>query len=260
MTKPDWSPAQYERFKDQRSKPFFDLLAMVEPKPQMRAVDLGAGTGELTRTLHQTLACRATTGVDSSPAMLDKARAFAGEGLSFIEGDLASFGEGQQGSFDLVFSNAAIHWTPNHPALLARLRALLAPGGQLAVQVPANHDHPSHIVAAEVAQEAPFASALTGYTRQKPILDPDEYATILYDLGFVAQRVLVEVYAHVLGEPRDVVEWVKGTLLTDYQKRMPADLYPRFLARYEEALLPRLRAQKPYFYPFKRLLFWAKAP
>src|SRR5690242_11102314 len=106
--KTDWNPAQYERFKEERSRPFFDLLALVRPRDGMRVVDLGCGPGELTRAMHEKLRARETIGVDSSESMLGKAGALAGAGLTFERGDIATFGD--RGTFDLVFSNAAIHW------------------------------------------------------------------------------------------------------------------------------------------------------
>src|SRR5262245_47830693 len=78
---PDWNPCQYERFRNERSQPFFDLLDLVQPRPEMRVVDLGCGTGELTRELHRRLAARETVGIDNSPAMLARTAAFAGDGL-----------------------------------------------------------------------------------------------------------------------------------------------------------------------------------
>ena len=50
-----WNPGQYERFRDERRQPFFDLLALVQRRPSMQVVDLGCGTGVLTRTLHREL-------------------------------------------------------------------------------------------------------------------------------------------------------------------------------------------------------------
>ena len=72
-----WNPSQYDRYKDERAQPFRDLLALVEPHPDMGVVDLGCGTGELTSVLHDTLQAAATLGVDSSDAMLGKSAAFA---------------------------------------------------------------------------------------------------------------------------------------------------------------------------------------
>jgi trans-aconitate 2-methyltransferase len=50
---------------------------------------------------------------------------------------------------------------------------------------------------------------------------------------------------------------VRGALLTDYQRRLPPDLFAAFLDRYRAVLLPRLEDRRPYLYPFKRILFWA---
>ena len=250
----DWNPEQYERFRGERAQPFFDLMALVQPRPEMRVVDLGCGTGELTRELHRHLGARETLGIDSSPAMLGKAADFAGDGLRFEQGDIATFAP--EGEYDLVFSNAALQWLPDHESLVRRLARALTPCGQIAVQVPANADHPSHLTAFAVASEPPFAEALAGYVRQWPVLAPERYATLLHELGFRQQHVRLQVYGHELESREAVVEWVRGTLLTDYQRWMPAELWPAFLARYRERLMPRLNDTHPFFYPFKRILFW----
>lgn len=252
----DWSPTQYERFRDERSRPFFDLLALVEPAPGMRALDLGCGTGELTREVHRRLGAAQTLGIDSSPAMLAKSAAFAGDGLSFARGDIADLDDA--GGFDLVLSNAALQWLPDHPALLPRLANLVRPGGQIAVQMPMNHDHPSHTTAAEVAREPEFREALGGHERKSPLLPPVQYAEILFRLGFREQHVRLQVYAHQLASRDEVIEWVRGTLLTDYQKRLDAAAFERFLARYRELLLPRLADERPFLYPFQRVLMWGR--
>jgi trans-aconitate 2-methyltransferase len=251
-----WNPAQYERFRDERSQPFFDLMALVRPRPGMRVVDLGCGTGELTRRLHEGLAASETIGLDSSPTMLARSEAVAGGGLSFRLQEIATLEPTER--YDLVFSNAALQWVPDHVDLLARLTALVADGGQLAFQVPANDDHPSHRTAVEVAGEAPFRAALGGYTRPRSVLPPEVYAALLERLGYREHHVRLQVYGHRLESREAVIEWVKGTLLTDYQKRLSADLYDAFLARYRERLLPRLEATRPFFYPFKRLLAWGQ--
>jgi trans-aconitate 2-methyltransferase len=258
-----WDPARYERFAAERQAPFFDLLALVRPIPGGRAADLGCGTGALTAELHRRVRAAETLGVDSSAAMLERARAVAGGGLAFVPGDAASFGRPGgpgEGRWDLVFSNAALQWVPDHPRLLRRLAATLAPGGQLAVQVPANHDHVSHVVAAELAAEEPFSAATGGYRRVMPVLAPERYAELLERLGFAKQHVRLQVYPHHLEGPEQVVEWTRGTLLTDYQRRMPPALFEEFLAGYRERLLPRLDQRRPYFYPFKRILLWGAGP
>lgn len=256
MARDTWNPAQYERFSDERSAPFFDLLALVEPCPGGRVVDLGCGTGELTKVLHERSRASATLGIDTSEAMLERSRSHAGDGLSFELGDIADWVPPEP--LDLVYSNAALHWVDDHPALFARLTAALRPGGQLTVQVPANHDHASHLVAERVAAEEPFSEALGGYIRRSPVLSPERYAILLHRLGYQRQHVRMQVYLHVLPEPGAVVDWVKGTLLTDYERRLPAAVYEDFVARYRELLLDELGDDRPFQFTFKRILLWGR--
>jgi trans-aconitate 2-methyltransferase len=251
-----WSPDQYARFRDQRSQPFFDLLGMVQPQPHMHVADLGCGTGELTQQMHRQLAAADTLGIDTSEAMLAKSSAFAGDGLRFERGDIRAFTP--QAAYDLVFSNAALQWVPQHDQLFAQLYAALAPGGQLAVQQPCNGDHPSHATAVLVAAEEPFATALVGHRHHYGTLLPEQYAVLLHHLGFTEQVVRVYVYGHELPSSTDVAEWTKGSLLTDYQRRLTPELYDRFLQRYQELLLAQIGQHKPYFYTFKRILLWAR--
>jgi trans-aconitate 2-methyltransferase len=255
-----WSPEQYHRFRNERSQPFFDLLALVERDPSTpRVADLGCGTGELTAEAHAALAARETVGVDNSEAMLAEAAKLDVDGLSFRAGDLASFTDPEP--FDVIVSNAALHWAPDHEAVLARWRDSLTDDGQLAVQMPTNADHPSHVVARTVAEEEPFASAFDGEPPVDPVLRvkrPEEYAVLLDDLGFPRQHVRVQVYPARLPSTAEVVEWVKGTNLTRFERRLSPGLYAEFLNRYRARLLDVVGDHRPYFYAFKRILFWAR--
>ena len=255
-TKDTWAPAQYERFRGERLAPGLDLIALVEPRPGMRIVDLGAGTGELTRLLHERLAARETLGIERSASMLEASRARRAPGLRLTAGDIADFAEHER--FDLVFSNAALQWVPDHDELLPRLVRALAPGGQLAFQVPANTDHVAHTVAAEIAEEEPFRTALSDHaTRPLATLPPETYALMLATLGARRQHVRLQVYLHTLAEPGEVVEWTRGTLLTYFRTHLDDRRYNAFEARYRERLVTRLPPERPYHFAFKRILAWA---
>ena len=247
-----WDPAQYRRFEAERDQPFHDLLAMVELVPGGRVVDLGCGDGRLTELAHRSLGPESTVGIDSSPAMLAEAR--AGDGLSFVQDDIGRWSA--PAFYDVVLSNAALHWVPEHRAVLARWRAALRPGGQLAVQVPANSDHPSHALVGEVAD----ALALT--IEPDPVavnvLRPEDYAAVLDDLGVVEQHVRLQVFVHHLPSSAEVVEWVKGTTLTRVKRATDAEGYERFLGAYRDRLLEVIGERAPYTYPFKRILFRAR--
>ena len=257
VSRGNWDPGQYGRFRDERSRPFYDLATLVQPRPGMRVVDLGCGTGELTAWLHGELQAAETVGVDSSDAMLEKAAAFVRPGLRFDRGDIRSTPARFPEGFDLVFSNAALQWVTGHETLFAELAKLVRPGGQIAVQMPVNQGVP-HRLTAEIAQREPFATALEGWVREDPVRDAAFYSRLLYDFGFAEQHVRLQIYPHILESTHGAVEWLKGSLLTAYQARLPADLWPQYLETYEAALLAIEGAHRPYFFPFPRVLFWAR--
>ncbi len=252
-----WNPAQYDKFKREREQPFLDLMTMVQPAPAMRIVDLGCGTGALTRQLHDRLHARETLGIDRSARMLENARASdLPPGLSFEVGDIDAFTPDQP--YDLIFSNAAFHWIEHHDALIARLAGALTPRGQLLFQVPSSHDDVSHTAAEALTRVEPFASAFGGWHRPQPVLTAEEYARLLYRAGFAEQSARLVVYPHVLGRAEDVIEWMKGTLLTEYARHLPPELYPAFVSAHRDRVLAAAGDAAPFFFPFKRILCWGR--
>jgi trans-aconitate 2-methyltransferase len=249
-----WDPALYDRFAAERAQPFYDLVALCRPVEGGSAVDLGCGTGRLTADLHRAVGAASTTGIDTSAPMLAEAPVGV-EGLTFARGDLA---EWHGPPVDLVFANASLHWVGDHPALLARLRQQIAPGGQLAFGVPANFGHPSHTVAKAVAAEPEFAAAGPVEDRGAAVLAPERYAELLDGLGASELHVRLQVYGHHLESSEAVVDWVAGTALTPYRARMEPALYERFVERYRVRLLAELGERRPYFYAFPRILCWAR--
>jgi trans-aconitate 2-methyltransferase len=92
------------------------------------------------------------------------------------------------------------------------------------------------------------------------VLEPEQYAQVLYDLGFERQLVRLQIYPHVLPSTRHVVEWVRGTMLTRFEKRLDAASFASFVDDYEKRLLGMLGEHEPFFFPFRRILMWARLP
>ncbi len=253
-----WNPDLYSRFAAERRRPFEDLLALVRPIPGGRAVDLGCGPGPLTRVLHEKIGAASTLGIDSSESMLAKASGHAGDGVTFERGDIGEFAPAKP--FDLVFSNAALHWVPDHPALLSRLTHAVAPGGQFAFQVPDNFEHASHRTAEEIAAREPYRSALVGASHSRHVLAPEAYASLLDRLGYAEQNVRLQIYGQRLPSRDDIVAWVEGSLLSEYRRRLPSELFERFLDDYRKRLFERVPDERPFFFTYRRILVWARRP
>jgi trans-aconitate 2-methyltransferase len=251
-----WDPGQYNRFADERERPFWDLAELLAPVAGPSLLDLGCGDGRLTAALGGRLGAARTLGLDNSRAMIGAAASRTSPALDFELGDIADWAA--DGEWDIVFSNAALHWLPDHRAVLGRWLRALRPGGQLAVQVPANADHPAHRLAGEVAAE------LLANPPPDPVaanvLAPEAYAALLDDLGCQDQQVRLQVYVHHLGSTGDVAEWLKGSTLTRFKEPLGPERWTAFVERFRERLLAELGEQSPYAYTFKRILIWGQLP
>jgi trans-aconitate 2-methyltransferase len=250
-----WDPGQYSKFQSERFAPFEDLASMITVRPGLRVVDLGCGTGELTARLGDLLPGSDVVGSDSSAEMLDRAQKLARPGLRFERRAI----EDLDGSWDLVFSHAALQWVDGHERLIPDVFSHVAPGGQLAVQVPSNHHHPTHLLIKETAGAEPYRTALGGWTRTAPVLEIDHYASLLYARGADGVTVIEKVYPHVLEDADAMVEWVSGTALVPYFERLGPELRERFLDDYRERVRARFPGS-PVFSPFRRTLFVATRP
>jgi trans-aconitate 2-methyltransferase len=258
-----WDVERYEQFRSERARPFFDLLARVPDTPVRHAVDLGCGTGELTQLLCARWPDAEVVGVDSSPQMLAaagpraaKVDGVGGGRLRFVQADLASYTP--LAPLDLVISNAALHWVDRHEALLDRLAGLLAPGGSLAVQMPANFDAASHVLLAETAADGPWAERLAGALRQHAVRPLPTYVEQLLAAGLTVDA-WETVYLHLLSGDDPVLAWLSATALRPVLALLEPHQAERFTAEYGA----RLRAAYPRtahgtLFPFRRIFFVAR--
>lgn len=249
-----WNPTQYSKFAADRNKPFYDLVALVDPQKDMSIVDLGCGTGQLTQYLHQKLHAKKTLGIDSSAEMLKESDLYASPDLQFTQTEIEKFSPKEK--YDLIFSNAALQWVRDHKSLFSRLTDMLSERGQIAIQMPYNSDFPTHRIARELSQHPEFKDLLQEGWKPS-VLSAEEYAQLLYELKYSQQKVFIQVYPLVLESTEALIEWVKGSLLTYYQARLPKEKYEQFLTLYRERLYSIFGNSSPLFIPFQRLFLWA---
>ena len=252
---PAWDPGQDLRFEGERLRPALDLIARIEHPAPRRVVDLGCGAGNALPVLAARFAGAEVRGVDGSPAMLDRAR---GAGFATELADITAWTPAAP--VDVLFSNAALHWLPDHAALFPRLLGCLAPGGVLAVQMPAMHDAPVRTLQAEVAARGPWAARLAGVDSARSVPPPEAYYDLLAPRVAALEQWVTE-YVHVLRGPDPVVQWAMGTSLKPYLDALDEPLRAGFLAAYAEALRPhyRPRADGAVLLAYRRQFILARA-
>lgn len=249
---PSWNSDQYLKFAAERTQPAVDLAARIALDVPRRAIDLGCGPGNSTSVLARRWPAAELTGLDSSAAMLATARKDF-PAWTWLEADIATWCASE--SFDVVFTNAALQWVPDHARTFPHLLAQVAPGGAFAVQMPANFDAPPHRVMRELGASAAWRGHFASPPREWHVHPPEFY----YDaLAPHASRVDLWTtdYLHVLADLDGIVEWYKGTGLRPWLDALPdADTRTRFLADYRAALAPHFppRADGRVLFPFRRL-------
>lgn len=208
-----------------------DLLAQVQPLPEGDVVDLGCGNGVMGAALKARFE-RRLIGVDSSASMLAEAAA-GGQYDVLEEQDI----EGWQAKAPaLIFSNAALHWLPDHPALFLRLAKMLPTGGVFAVQMPRQFDEPSHKLLRQVA-EALFPDRFNYSSYFPPVAAPQELAEVLAPLG--ALNIWETRYYQPLeaGEGHPVRRFTSSTAARPILVKLDDAERAQFLHAYDEALL-----------------------
>lgn len=234
-----WDVAQYQRYADERGRPFLDLTARIEmlPATQPRIVDLGCGPGNLTALLAQRWPDAAVHGLDSSPDMVAAAQELIEPGrLSFSVGDLRAWaGEGGE-PVDLIVSNATLQWVPDHEELFPALVARLALGGWLAFGVPGNFDAPSHRLLAGLRASSRWREHVgDDAVRTGAVLEPADYLSRLTALGCTVDA-WETTYLHVLNGQDAVLEWVRGSALRPVLDQLDDAQQQSFVQEYAELL------------------------
>ena len=251
-----WNPEQYLRFAEPRLRPALDLLARVPLAAPQRVCDLGCGTGNVTEWLARRWPQAALTGVDGSMAMLERARQ-ALPGVHWLQADIGRWRP--DAPFDLIFSNAALHWLPDHAQLLPALMRALKPGGVLAVQMPHNFHAPSHTLITDTLQAGPWRDTLLPMLGPVPVAAPADYFALLQPLAAEVDIWQTE-YLQVLSGADPVKEWTKGSWLKPFLDALPAPEAAAFEADYAERVrgaYPALADGRTLF-PFRRLFIVAR--
>jgi trans-aconitate 2-methyltransferase len=255
---PQWDAALYLRFSTERTQPSIDLIQRIALTDAHRIVDLGCGPGNSTEALRRRWPGASITGLDSSPEMIEAARQGYPSGVWEVA-DAARWSAPEP--CDLVFANALLQWIPDHQRLCRHLMEQVAPGGALAVQVPAaaHYQSPVHREIRKVSEEP----AWSGRLEAARAMFTHAPATFYYDaLQPLSSRIDLweTTYYHVVAGPEALLDWYRGTGLRPFLEALAGeeerrDFERKVLDRYIAAY-PR-QADGSVLFPFQRLFFVA---
>ncbi len=251
----DWQPNQYLKFKDDRTQPSIDLVNRIEVDSPKRIIDIGCGPGNSTKILKDRWPDAEIIGLDNSKAMLEKAQT-TDSSIEWVlmdsNADLSEFGK-----FDIIFSNAALQWMPEHEVLIPKLFEMLNEGGVIAIQVPSVKHLPIYAEIQNLIKEGRWSP----YFEAPPIYPKHFSFPHFYDIISSLSKTLKAWqtdYITILNSHDDVVEWYKGTALRPFLNMIPDEaLQAEFCSDYREKIVEAYPMEKDgkVLLPFTRIFF-----
>ena len=251
-----WDPKTYMNFGAQRTRPAAELLARIFSDAPARVADLGCGPGNSTELLVVRWPQAHVEGIYNSPEMLAEARS-SGVAAQWREADLAQWSPDE--ACDVIYSNAALQWVPDHANLLPRLISHLMPGGWFAFQVPCNFTEPCHTLIHEIARNGPWKDKLANVRDWWNVREPHEYFDILEPAASHID-IWETRYVQALDGEDAVYRWMSGTGLRPFANALEGREREDFLHEYKMRLRPLypIRASGKTLYPFQRLFVVAR--
>ena len=257
ITVREWDPQQYLQFEHERTQPSIDLVARIPLQDPKTIIDIGCGPGNSTQVLRKRWPHADIVGLDRSEQMIERARTDHPD-QTWMVGDALTLTTDRV--YDIVFSNAAIHWIPDHYALIPRLFHIVKNDGMLAIQVPANYESPLYKIIVNVARSGKWSAFTSGCDELITYHNAEYY----YDqLAPLTQDIALweTTYYHILKTHQDLVAWYKSTAMKPLLESLPTDdTREEFL----QTILDECKEQYPpqrdgsILYPFKRLFFTAR--
>lgn len=248
-----WNPDVYNKFKAERYQPFYDLISHIHAKPNMNILDLGCGTGELTKMLADKFNPKKILGIDNSAEMLKQKP--EQPNIQFaqrtIEEQLAL-----EEKWDLIHANASLQWVNDHELLFPKIISQLLPEGQLAVQMPSQKENILNQLLYELVHETPYYEVLKDHIRHSPVLTLDEYTQLLYGNGAKEVLVYQKVYPILAQSTETLYEFIAGSALVPYMEKLPEAMSSDFISKFKSKISSRFTAT-PVVYAFKRIILIA---
>ena len=253
-----WDPTQYHRYGDLRLRPAVELFSRISVENPELFHDIGTGGGEIARLASNRWPFAEVIGSDSSMEMLEQARAQPSK-VDWRWLDIRDWRP--EPIHDVIYSNAVLHWLPDHAELFPRLMTGLQPAGELAVQMPMSWWQPSHrsIRAALRDLDTPEGDAMADTMAKPNVHRPFFYWDVLRPHASHLDLWETTYHQELTGDD-PVFEWVSGSILRPVFAKLPPDQLERFSAMCKEKLLSDypVRPDGTTLFPFHRLFIIAR--
>lgn len=227
-----WDPRDYAGHASAQHAWAEELIAQLALREDERILDVGCGDGKITAGLATSVPRGHVTGIDSSPEMIEFARrehpVSTHPNLEFLCMDARHIE--LPAPYDLVFSNAALHWVDDHRAFLRGASRALRMGGRLRAGCGGRGNaHDVFLAMRAEMRRTCWRGFFRDLVRPYHFYSAEDYARWLPEAGFHPVRIGLVERDMIHAGPEQLAAWVRTTWLP-YTQRVPEDRREAFIA------------------------------
>ncbi|MGL4773609.1 MAG: class I SAM-dependent methyltransferase [Clostridium sp.] len=250
---------KYKKFSTHQKEWGNKIIDGLEIGADFNILDLGCGDGVLTNNISHIAHRGKTIGIDASKGMIDIAKQIKGDNLEFRLMDInnLSFNE----KFDVIFSNAALHWVKNHEKLLESCKCILNEGGQIRFNFAGDGNCRTFFrVVKEIINKKEYKEYFKNFDWPWYMPSVEEYKEVINKVGGYEE---VEVYGEIadrfFNNETELIGWIDQPSIVPFLEYLPLELKSGFREEViKEMVLLTKGADGRCFEEFKRINFIAR--
>lgn len=227
-----WNARDYNRNSSAQEEWARELIDKLQLSGNEQVLDIGCGDGKVSAEIAAWVPRGKVVGLDISEEMVGYARQkFPPEkysNLKFVLGDASNLNYAQE--FDVVFSNATLHWIIDHVPVLKGIARSLKPSGKVLLQMGGKGNAAEILALAnEKCQSGKWSAYFKNFQTPYGFYGPEEYTGWLKQAGLKAKRIELLPKDMVHSSKNALAGWVRTTWLP-YTQRIPAEMQESYIA------------------------------
>lgn len=229
------------------------LIAQLHLKGNESILDLGCGDGVLTEQLSFLVPNGRVLGIDASAGMIQTAKKLSRENLEFLQMDIQDMRYANE--FDVIFSNAALHWLRDHASLLRNAYCALKPNGILLWNF-AGSGNCSYFfeTVRKIMEEEDYRPFFQNFEWPWFMPCKTEYEELASSVGFRQFSVTEEIADRTFADAGEMIRWIDQPSLVPFIRYVPEEKKEAFRKEViEEMLRQALRPDGACFETFRRI-------
>ena len=229
------------------------VIAELDLRGDESVLDLGCGDGVLTSKIAERLPDGRVLGIDASKGMIAAAVPKATANLDFRLMDIDDLDFTDE--FDVIFSNATLHWVKDHQKLLSNVHRALRPGGRVRFDFASDGNCVNFFAVIREAMALDrFAEAFDGFEWPWYMPTLEAYTALAEESALCNVMVWGGNADRFFPDKEAIIRWIDQPSIVPLLPRLPESLRGAFRDYVVQSMVERtLQPDGSCFETFRRI-------